>query len=127
MLYMRQALSSEIVVDVSENSCRKSAYGFLLASSRGQVDGCVCVVDGLVIKTQQPTAKELRSSVDAKAYRNRKGCFAVLIMAGCDFDCRFKFFTCRHTGSTNDAMAIQGSEVYAIYACYPSLYNNSNA
>jgi hypothetical protein len=95
-LYMAEALSSEIVFDVSEERYRKSADGFLMAS-RGQIDGCVCAVDGLVIKTRQPTAKELGSSVDVKAYRNKKGCFAVLVMAGCDFDCRFKFFTCSHT------------------------------
>jgi hypothetical protein len=115
---IHEALSSEIVFDISEKSCRKSADGFLLAS-RGQIDGCVCAVDGLVIKTRQPRAKELGASVDVKAYRNRKGCFAVLIMAGCDYDCRFKFFTCRHTGSTNDAMAIQGSEVNVIFDCMP--------
>ena len=33
----------------------------------------------------------------------------MVAIAGCDADCTFKFWTCCHTGSTNDALAITGS------------------
>ncbi len=110
MLSCAKALANEIVFDPSEEACRRSADGFWLASY-GQIDGCICAVDGLVIRTRQPRAKELGSNVEVRAYRNRKGCFGTIAIASCDYDCRFKFFTCRHTGSINDAWAIQGSEV----------------
>ncbi len=60
---IHEALASEIVFDISEMSCRKSADGFLLAS-RGQIDGCVCAIDGLVIKTRKPTSKEPPSRME---------------------------------------------------------------
>ena len=65
---------------------------------------------GLLIRTRQPRITELGGSIDIKTYRNRKGCFGILVLAGCDAKCAFTFFTCRHPGSTNDAWAITESE-----------------
>ncbi len=45
-----------------------------------------------------------------RTYRSRKGCFGILVLAGCDAKCMFNFFTCRHPGSTNDAWTISESE-----------------
>jgi hypothetical protein len=65
---------------------------------------------GLLIRTRQPRISELSGPIDIKTYRNRKGCFGILVLAGCDANCAFTFFTCRHPGSTNDAWAITESE-----------------
>jgi hypothetical protein len=65
---------------------------------------------GLLIRTRQPRITELSGPIDIKTYRNRKGCFGILVLAGCDTNCAFTFFTCRHPGSTNDAWAITESE-----------------
>ncbi len=64
----------------------------------------------MLIRTRQPNLKELGGSIDVKTYRSRKGCFGILLLAGCDSNCIFNFFTCRHPGSTNDAWAITESE-----------------
>jgi hypothetical protein len=71
---------------------------------------CPCLLTGLLIRTRQPRINELGGSIDIKTYRNRKGCFGILVLAGCDANCAFTFFTCRHPGSTNDAWAITESE-----------------
>ena len=55
----------------------------------------------------KPRKKELGNSVDIRAYRNRKGCFAMIALAACNSQCKFVFFNCRWTGSTNDAFAIR--------------------
>jgi hypothetical protein len=124
------------VFDVSEEACRKAADSFAIFS-RGRMNHCVCAVDGnliraflvllcsefqfffvsvyltvnlgLLIRTRQPRITELSGSIDIKTYRNRKGCFGILVLAG-DAKCAFTFFTCRHPGSTNDAWAITESE-----------------
>ena len=129
-----EALHNEIEFDVSMEACRTAAASFAVFS-RGRLNHCVCAVDGtflfiydyatflfinvlfnlftykgLLIRTRQPRIKELGGSIDIKTYRNRKGCFGILVLAGCDAKCAFTFFTCRHPGSTNDAWAITESE-----------------
>ena len=49
---IHDALSGEIFFDISENACNKAAAGFA-RFSRGQLDKCVCAVDGVVIRTRQ--------------------------------------------------------------------------
>ena len=84
--------------------CQRIAEGFSTLS-KGAFQHCVGAVDGIVIKTRKPTAKEVGGD-DVKAWRNRKGCWGMVAMAGVDHDCKFIFFTCRHTGSTHDSLAI---------------------
>ena len=59
------------------------------SSLAGQIDGCICAVNGLVLKMRQSKRSELGSSVDERAYRNRKEFFETVAMAGCNYDCRF--------------------------------------
>ena len=46
---------------------------------------------------------------DLASFRNRKGCYGIVVMAACTANLEF-FFAAKHTGSTNDVVAIQGCE-----------------
>jgi hypothetical protein len=41
------------------------------------------------------------------SYRNRKQCWGLVIMAGCDAQCRFTMFAANSSGSTHDSMALE--------------------
>jgi hypothetical protein len=56
-----------------------------------------------VCKTRQPAKDEVNGNI--MAYRNRKGCWAILILAGCDADLKFHMFSAKNSGSTNDVVA----------------------
>ena len=77
--------------------------------SNGILNGCVMAIDGLLIRTRKPTAKEVRIPM---AYRNRKGCFGILVMAGCDIDGRFLMSVVNNSGGTHDVLAFETSEFY---------------
>ena len=47
---------------------------------------------------------------DLASFRNRKGCYGIVVMAACRANLEFVFFSAKHTGSTNDEVAIQGCE-----------------
>ncbi len=49
-----------------------------------------------------------------QAYRNRKGFYGIVIMAGCDHHCRFNFFSAECTGATHDITAWEQSELKRI-------------
>lgn len=69
-------------------------------------------IDGWVCKTRQPTAKEVNGNI--MAYRNRKGCWGILILAGCDADLKFHLFSAQNSGSTNDVVAWEMSALKAV-------------
>ncbi len=71
--------------------------------SHGRLVGCVMAIDGWVCTTRAPTVKEV--GINVKAYRNRKSCWGIVILAGCDAQCRFSLFSLQCSGSTNDIMA----------------------
>ena len=66
-------------------------------------------IDGLAVRTRQPYRSEVNATKD---YRNRKGGFAIVVMAGCDAKGRFIMATANHSGSTNDIIAWQNSELF---------------
>jgi hypothetical protein len=70
--------------------------------SHGELKGCVTAIDGWVAKTRKPFHNEV---TDVVAYRNRHGCWGLVVLAGCDARCRFTMFSCINTGSTNDVTA----------------------
>jgi len=69
---------------------------------------CVLAIDGWVCHTRQPTAFETQFP---SSYRNRHNCFGIVVLAGCDADCRFLMFSCKSAGSTNDIVAWDISEM----------------
>jgi hypothetical protein len=70
--------------------------------SHGVMENCVLAVDGWVCRTRAPYKKEVD---DVKSFFNRHGCFALVVMAGCDANCRFDMFSCNSAGSTPDVTA----------------------
>jgi hypothetical protein len=70
--------------------------------SHGELNGCVTAIDGWVAQTRKPSSKEVQ---DVMAYRNRHDCWGIVVLAGCDARCRFTMFSCKNTGSTNDTIA----------------------
>ena len=81
--------------------------GFSMHSG-GIMKGAVLAIDGLAVKVRCPKKWECRHRKD---YRNRKGGFAIVILAGCDINGRFYFATAKHTGSTNDIIAWEESKL----------------
>jgi hypothetical protein len=47
---------------------------------------------------------------DLAAFQNRKGFYGIEILAACKANLEFVFFSTKHTGSTNDVVAIQDCE-----------------
>jgi hypothetical protein len=76
--------------------------------SGGELYGCVTAIDGWVARTRKPFHKEVD---DVMAYRNRHGCWGLVVLAGCDARCRFTMFSCKNCGSTNDTVAWELSEM----------------
>jgi hypothetical protein len=70
--------------------------------SGGELYGCVTAIDGWVARTRKPNRDEVD---DIMAYRNRHGCWGVVVLAGCDARCRFTMFSAKNTGSCNDIQA----------------------
>jgi hypothetical protein len=68
----------------------------------GELSNCVLAVDGWVCRTRQPFAKKVENQV---SYRNRHECFGLVVMAGCDSNCKYYMFSCISAGSTNDIFA----------------------
>ena len=82
--------------------------GFAIHSA-GIMAGCVAAVDGVIIKTREPTEQEVKTS---KHYRSRKGGFGVLVMAGCDVNGKFVFASSNFSGSTHDSLALEATALY---------------
>jgi len=48
-----------------------------------------------------------------KDYRYRKGGFAIVVLVGCDINCRFIVASCNHRGSTKDIIAWKHMDLFA--------------
>lgn len=75
--------------------------------TKGELMGCVTAIDGWVAKTRKPFEIEV---IDVNAYRNRHDCWGLVVIAGCDAKCRYTIFSCKNSGSTNDALAWEHSD-----------------
>ena len=91
-----------ISLDVSDTALLSSISKGFATYCHGRIHGCIMAIDGLVIRTRAPTAKEV---FNQSSYRNRKGTFGIVIMAGCDHMCRFTMFSPKFNGATNDSLA----------------------
>lgn len=70
--------------------------------SHGHMKGCVMAIDGWVARTRKPHVTEAEA---VTSYRNRHGCWGLVVMAGCDARCKFSMFSVISSGSTNDSLA----------------------
>ena len=57
----------------------------------GDCGRTVLAGDGLVVPITKPTKKELNGR-EASIFRNRKGCWGLIVAAFCDAYCRFRYF-----------------------------------
>ena len=78
----------------------------------------VGAIDGLFIKTQQPTVKEV-GNVRSYYSGHKKG-FGVNMQGVCDASCRFIGFSCNTSGSTSDFVAFKQSNCYTSWQEVPS-------
>ena len=91
-----------------ESRLEELADGFRVHSG-GILDGCVMAIDGFGVATRAP----YKSEVDgAKDYRFRKSGFAIVVLGGVDVKGKFLCASCDHSGSTNDIIAWQDSNLY---------------
>jgi hypothetical protein len=81
---------------------------------------CVGAIDGLFIKTRQPTKAEV-SNVRAYYSGHKRG-FGLNMQAVCNSQCRFIAFACNTAGSTNDYVAFRHSFMYGHWPTLPEPY-----
>ena len=91
-----------------EVQLEQMAIGFR-EHSNGVLDNCIIAIDGLAVRTRYPYKWEVNNP---KEFRNRKGGFGFVILAGCDINCKFHFATANHAGSTNDITAWHDSDLF---------------
>lgn len=106
-----QALDREFSIGFpfgDEGRLEELAAGFR-EHSGGIMDGCVMAMDGFGVATRQPFKSEVDNPRD---YRFRKAGFAVIVLGGVDVKGRFLCASCDHSGSTNDIIAWNDSNLY---------------
>jgi hypothetical protein len=93
-----------IGMDFSKENCEKLASEFadINVASSEIFDGVILAIDGWVMVTRQPYASEVDK---INAYRNRKGVWGIVVLAGCDARGKFHLFNAMNSGSTNDCTA----------------------
>lgn len=91
------------------------------------LSGTVLAGDGLVVSIDAPTRSDRNQSnvPELAHYRNRKGCYALIVQAFCDAYGKFRYFECRWPGSTNDIVAYRQTGLYNLFSSgnVPSCYH----
>jgi hypothetical protein len=84
--------------EIAEGFKEKSAVDF---------DKIILALDGMLVWTKQPTAAECEDlNVGERLFHcYRKDKFGMLLMAGCDHKCKFRFADIRHPGVSSDYTA----------------------
>ena len=70
--------------------------------SNGHIKDVVTAIDGWVCRTRCPTSEEVMFPAH---YRNRKGFFGIVVIAGCESNLRFNIFSSKCSGATHDSLA----------------------
>jgi hypothetical protein len=91
-----------------EGRLEELAVGFR-EHSGGILNGCVMAVDGFGVALRQPFKSEVDNPRD---YRFRKSGFAVIVLGDVDVNGHFLCASCDHSGSTNDIIAWNDSNLY---------------
>ena len=100
---------------------QKRAGDFAVRSSFPQImRHCVGAIDGLLIKTQQPEAKEVGNV--RSFYSGHKKGFGLNMQGVCDSECRFTGFACNTAGSTSDYTAFKHAHFYGLWPQLPDPY-----
>lgn len=93
--------------DTSAENLKKTAEEFA-SYSYYRMNGCVMAIDGIVIHTRRPRVTEVNNVIQ---FRNRKCCWGLVVLAGCDARCRFTMFKADMSGGTNDCVAYSCSHL----------------
>jgi hypothetical protein len=85
---------------------RSIASGFFQKSG-AEFDKVVMAIDGMLVWTVQPSAQECSDvGVGERSFHCfRKDKFGLLLLAGCDHRCRFRWADCSHPGIASDYTA----------------------
>jgi DDE superfamily endonuclease len=87
----------------TEHEIQQSANNFKVHSTNGVIDGCVGCVDGLLLRIQTPSAREVGN---VKAFfSGHYRAYGVNVQAMCDSQCRFIYACVAAPGGTNDIAA----------------------
>eukprot|EP00602_Paraphysomonas_sp_CaronLab_P012283 CAMPEP_0185042836 /NCGR_PEP_ID=MMETSP1103-20130426/42581_1 /TAXON_ID=36769 /ORGANISM="Paraphysomonas bandaiensis, Strain Caron Lab Isolate" /LENGTH=363 /DNA_ID=CAMNT_0027582967 /DNA_START=56 /DNA_END=1144 /DNA_ORIENTATION=- len=73
--------------------------------------GTILAGDGLVIPINSVRKEDLRG-LDLVSFRNRKGCFGLIVQAFCDAYGKFRYFEISWPGGTNDITAYQQTSLF---------------
>lgn len=90
----------------SHEEQREIAAGFKMKSA-ADFDKVMLAVDGMLVWTKQPTEEDCEDlNIGARSFHCfRKDKYGVLLMAGCDHKCRFRWADISHPGCTSDFTA----------------------
>ena len=99
----------QIGLPINDNAALSELATAFGIHSHGNMNGAIMAIDGLAVKTRCPYKWEVNNRRD---YRNRKGGFGIVVLAGCDVRGKFMFAITNHAGSTNDIIAWEDSTLY---------------
>ena len=95
----------------------EAAGGFKEHSSNGILDGCVGCLDGLLVRIQTPSAREVGN---VKAFfSGHYRAYGVNVQAVCDSRCRFIYVAVAAPGGTNDGTAFRKTSLYNLVESLP--------
>jgi hypothetical protein len=86
----------------------------IISAGNDLLKGTVLAGDGFVAAITAPTKKELlASNLPLSAFRNRKGCFGLIVQGFSDAYAKFRYFEVKWPGSTNDITAYKQTKLYS--------------
>jgi DDE superfamily endonuclease len=97
-----------------------AAKNYRTISNHGMVDSCVGCLDGILIKIQVPSAKEVgnvKSFFSGHYHR-----YGINVQAVCDYQCRFICVAVAAPGGTNDIVAIRKTPIPGLLSQLPVGY-----
>lgn len=106
---------------------QRRANGFKELSQHGIFQHCTGAIDGLAIHIRAPSCREVQNQ--SRFFSGNKKKYCLNMQGVCDRDCKFIAVTCKHVGSTNDAVAfVQGTlKTLCEAQTFPYHWNGDNA
>jgi len=111
----------DIIFDKSEENLVELASGFQKRSDHNIFKKCVGAIDGLAIKIKCPRKSEVLNQ--SHYFSGSKKFYCLNMQAVCDGHCKFSVVSCRHVGSTNDAISFESSSLKEINESLPFPYH----
>lgn len=113
--------------DMTPDGMRARADGFKDRSTHGLFQYCTGAIDGLAIHIRAPSRLEVMNQ--SRFFSGNKKKYCMNMQGVCDANCRFIAVTCKHVGSTNDAVAYNQGSLKELCEShqYPYHWNGDNA